>query len=84
MQDILLDIFIVAHAEFRHLFLDLRHADLMRLSLHREAHAFSLLGLHLRLELRLVELLLFAGAVYFLICFSASLLVKRFQKRVVT
>ncbi len=33
---------------------------------------------------RLVELLLFAGAVYFAICFSASLLVKRFQKRVVT
>jgi len=31
---------------------------------------------------RLVELLLFAGAVYFVICFSASLLVKRFQKRV--
>ncbi len=33
---------------------------------------------------RLVELLLFAGAVYFIICFSASLLVKRFEKRVVT
>ena len=33
---------------------------------------------------RLVELLLFAGAVYFVICFSASLLVKRFQKRVIT
>jgi glutamate/aspartate transport system permease protein len=33
---------------------------------------------------RIVELLLFAGAVYFVICFSASLLVKRFQKRVVT
>ncbi len=32
---------------------------------------------------RLVELLLFAGAVYFLICFSASLLVKRFQKKVI-
>ncbi len=31
---------------------------------------------------RLVELLLFAGAVYFLICFSASILVKLFQKRV--
>lgn len=30
---------------------------------------------------RLVELLLFAGAVYFIICFSASLLVKHFQKR---
>jgi glutamate/aspartate transport system permease protein len=29
---------------------------------------------------RLVELLLFAGAVYFVICYSASLLVKRFQK----
>lgn len=33
---------------------------------------------------RLVELLLFAGAVYFVICFSASLLVNRFQKKVVT
>ena len=33
---------------------------------------------------RLVELLLFAGAVYFTISFSASLLVKRFQKRMVT
>ncbi|MDB5726879.1 MAG: gltK [Noviherbaspirillum sp.] len=33
---------------------------------------------------RIVELLLFAGAVYFVICFSASLLVKRFQKRMVT
>ena len=33
---------------------------------------------------RLVELLLFAGAVYFAISFSASLLVKRFQKRAVT
>jgi glutamate/aspartate transport system permease protein len=33
---------------------------------------------------RLVELLLFAGAVYFVICFAASLLVKHFQKRVVT
>jgi len=30
---------------------------------------------------RLVELLLFAGAVYFVICFSASLLVKRLQAR---
>ena len=30
---------------------------------------------------RLVELLLFAGAVYFIICFSASLLVKQYQKR---
>jgi len=29
---------------------------------------------------RLVELLLFAGAVYFAICYSASLLVKRFHK----
>jgi glutamate/aspartate transport system permease protein len=33
---------------------------------------------------RLVELLLFAGAVYFIISFSASLLVKRFQKRKAT
>lgn len=32
---------------------------------------------------RIVELLLFAGAVYFVICFSASLLVKYFQKKVV-
>lgn len=32
---------------------------------------------------RIVELLLFAGAVYFVICFSASLLVRRFQKKVV-
>jgi glutamate/aspartate transport system permease protein len=31
---------------------------------------------------RIVELLLFAGAVYFVICFSASLLVRRFQKKV--
>ncbi|WP_423194883.1 MULTISPECIES: glutamate/aspartate ABC transporter permease GltK [unclassified Cupriavidus] len=31
---------------------------------------------------RIVELLLFAGAVYFVICFSASLLVKRYQKKV--
>ena len=30
---------------------------------------------------RLVEMLLFAGAVYFVICFSASLLVKRLQKK---
>lgn len=32
---------------------------------------------------RLVELLLFAGAIYFVICFSASLLVKRLQARFV-
>ncbi len=31
---------------------------------------------------RIPELLLFAGAVYFVICFSASMLVKRFQKKV--
>jgi glutamate/aspartate transport system permease protein len=31
---------------------------------------------------RLVELLLFAGAVYFVICYSASLLVNYFRKRV--
>jgi len=30
---------------------------------------------------RIVELLLFAGAVYFVICYSASLLVKYFRKR---
>ena len=30
---------------------------------------------------RLVELLFFAGAIYFVICFSASLLVKRLQAR---
>lgn len=30
---------------------------------------------------RLVELLLFAGAVYFVLCFGASLLVRQFQKR---
>lgn len=30
---------------------------------------------------RLVELLLFAGVIYFIICFSASLLVKRFQRK---
>jgi glutamate/aspartate transport system permease protein len=33
---------------------------------------------------RIVEMLLFAGAVYFVICFSASLLVKRFQKGTAT
>jgi glutamate/aspartate transport system permease protein len=32
---------------------------------------------------RVVEMLLFAGAVYFVICYSFSLLVKRFQKVVV-
>ena len=31
---------------------------------------------------RLVELLLFAGAVYFVVCFSASLLVRQLQRRV--
>lgn len=31
---------------------------------------------------RLVELLLFAGAVYFVLCFSASMLVKWLQKRI--
>ncbi|WP_295454993.1 ABC transporter permease subunit [uncultured Thiodictyon sp.] len=31
---------------------------------------------------RLVELLLFAGAVYFVLCFGASLLVRRLQKRI--
>ena len=30
---------------------------------------------------RLVEMLLFAGAVYFVLCFAASLLVKRLQKK---
>jgi glutamate/aspartate transport system permease protein len=30
---------------------------------------------------RLVELLLFSGGVYFIICFSASVLVKQYQKR---
>ncbi len=30
---------------------------------------------------RLVELLLFAGAVYFFICFAASQLVRRYQKK---
>lgn len=33
---------------------------------------------------RLVELLLFAGAVYFVICFSASQIVKRLQKKYAT
>ncbi len=33
---------------------------------------------------RLVELLLFAGAVYFVICYSASLLVRHFRKKVGT
>jgi glutamate/aspartate transport system permease protein len=33
---------------------------------------------------RIVELLLFAGAVYFVICYSLSLLVKHFRKRVET
>jgi glutamate/aspartate transport system permease protein len=33
---------------------------------------------------RLVELLLFAGAVYFVISFAASLLVKHFQRRKVS
>ncbi|MGC2166526.1 MAG: ABC transporter permease subunit, partial [Gallionella sp.] len=33
---------------------------------------------------RLVELLLFSGAVYFIVSYSASLLVKRFHKRKVT
>lgn len=32
---------------------------------------------------RIVEMLFFAGAVYFVICFSVSMLVKRFSKRVV-
>ncbi|AOY91780.1 amino acid ABC transporter permease [Cupriavidus sp. USMAA2-4] len=32
---------------------------------------------------RIVEMLLFAGLVYFVICFSASLLVRRYQKKVV-
>ncbi|HBO80134.1 MAG TPA: glutamate/aspartate ABC transporter permease GltK, partial [Cupriavidus sp.] len=31
---------------------------------------------------RIVEMLLFAGLIYFIICFSASLLVKRYQKKV--
>ncbi|WP_295388884.1 glutamate/aspartate ABC transporter permease GltK [uncultured Thiodictyon sp.] len=31
---------------------------------------------------RLVELLLFSGAVYFVLCFGASLLVRRLQKRI--
>jgi glutamate/aspartate transport system permease protein len=33
---------------------------------------------------RIVEMLLFAGAVYFLISYGASLLVKRFQRRIAT
>lgn len=33
---------------------------------------------------RLVELLLFAGAVYFVICYGISLLVKRYQNRLAT
>lgn len=33
---------------------------------------------------RIVEMLLFAGAVYFVICFSASLLVRRLQKKVIS
>jgi glutamate/aspartate transport system permease protein len=33
---------------------------------------------------RLVELLLFAGAVYFVICFAASQLVRRYQKKLKT
>ncbi len=33
---------------------------------------------------RLVELLLFAGAVYFVICFGASLVVRQLQKRFAT
>jgi glutamate/aspartate transport system permease protein len=33
---------------------------------------------------RMVELLLFAGAVYFVICYGVSLLVKRYQNRVAT
>ena len=32
-------------------------------------------------DYELLELLLFAGLVYFVICYSTSLLVKRFQKR---
>jgi len=32
---------------------------------------------------RIVELLLFAGAVYFVICYAASLLVRRFEKRTI-
>ena len=37
-----------------------------------------------RLDGRLVELLLFAGAVYFTICFAVSSLVKRYQNRLAT
>lgn len=33
---------------------------------------------------RIVELLLFAGAVYFILCYGASLLVRRLQRRMVT
>jgi glutamate/aspartate transport system permease protein len=33
---------------------------------------------------RLVELLLFAGAVYFVICFAASQLVRHYQKKLKT
>jgi glutamate/aspartate transport system permease protein len=33
---------------------------------------------------RLVEMLLFAGAVYFILCFGASLLVRQLQKRFAT
>ncbi len=33
---------------------------------------------------RMVEMLLFAGAVYFVICYGVSLLVKRYQNRVAT
>jgi glutamate/aspartate transport system permease protein len=33
---------------------------------------------------RLVELLLFAGAVYFVLCFSLSQVVRRLQKRMAT
>ena len=33
---------------------------------------------------RLVEMLLFAGAVYFVVCYSASYLVKRYQRRLST
>ena len=33
---------------------------------------------------RMVELLLFAGAVYFVICYAVSSLVKRYQNRLAT
>jgi glutamate/aspartate transport system permease protein len=33
---------------------------------------------------RLVELLLFAGAIYFVICFAASQLVRHYQKKLKT